>query len=255
VVVPSSPPGLADTLKTGNYTVFAPTDAAFAKLPAGTVVRLCGAPPRDTPTVRSLRPSPPQDALLKDKTRLTEILLFHVAKGKTVSKVRAAAHGCLSRGPSHCLVPQLPTPTDPRASPSLPACLLLSVHCQRQRPDAHHVRDAGRQAPRRRQGAPHVQQPDRIHGPHLVVPSSATHPPGSTTRPALTPDATPCWHTPQWKAVIVVDPKDNGKNGTKLKIGQNCAVVQGLEYEVRGTFIPNGRRSPIWKGEIATAAF
>lgn len=32
------PPGMADTLKTGNYTVFAPTDAAFAKLPAG-----CGA--------------------------------------------------------------------------------------------------------------------------------------------------------------------------------------------------------------------
>jgi len=43
--------------------VFAPTDAAFAKLPAGTV-----------------------DGLLKDKTRLTEILLFHVAKGKTASK-------------------------------------------------------------------------------------------------------------------------------------------------------------------------
>jgi uncharacterized surface protein with fasciclin (FAS1) repeats len=44
-------PGLADTLKSGNYTVFAPTDAAFAKLPAGTV-----------------------EALLKDTTRLKEIL-------------------------------------------------------------------------------------------------------------------------------------------------------------------------------------
>ena len=39
-------------LTSGNYTVFAPTDAAFAKLPAGTV-----------------------DALLKDKTRLSQILV------------------------------------------------------------------------------------------------------------------------------------------------------------------------------------
>jgi uncharacterized surface protein with fasciclin (FAS1) repeats len=43
--------GLADTLQSGNFTVFAPTDAAFAKLPAGTV-----------------------DGLLKDKKRLSEIL-------------------------------------------------------------------------------------------------------------------------------------------------------------------------------------
>jgi hypothetical protein len=37
-----------------------------------------------------------------------------------------------------------------------------------------------------------------------------------------------------WKAVLCVDPEMNGKNGKPLKIGQNCAVVQGLEYEVRG---------------------
>jgi uncharacterized surface protein with fasciclin (FAS1) repeats len=29
--------GLVDTLKSGTYTVFAPTDEAFAKLPAGTL--------------------------------------------------------------------------------------------------------------------------------------------------------------------------------------------------------------------------
>lgn len=41
-----------------KVTVFAPTDAAFAKLPAGTV-----------------------DALLKDIPKLTDILKFHVVKG------------------------------------------------------------------------------------------------------------------------------------------------------------------------------
>ena len=46
----------------------------------------------------------------------------------------------------------------------------------------------------------------------------------------------------KWKVVICVDEKENGKNGAKLKIGQRCAVVQGLDYEVRGTSIPNGRR-------------
>ncbi len=48
--------GLADTLSgTGPFTVFAPTDAAFAKLPKGTV-----------------------DALLKDPEKLKAILLYHV---------------------------------------------------------------------------------------------------------------------------------------------------------------------------------
>lgn len=43
----------------GPFTVFAPTDAAFAKLPAGTV-----------------------DALLKDPKKLASILTYHVVSGK-----------------------------------------------------------------------------------------------------------------------------------------------------------------------------
>jgi len=55
--------GLVDTLKSpGPYTVFAPTDEAFAKLPEGTV-----------------------DALLKDIPKLKNILLFHVAEGKMMA--------------------------------------------------------------------------------------------------------------------------------------------------------------------------
>ncbi|MFN2315546.1 MAG: fasciclin domain-containing protein [Gemmatimonadales bacterium] len=51
--------GLVDVLKgAGPFTVFAPTDAAFAKLPAGTV-----------------------EALLKDKEKLTAILTYHVVAG------------------------------------------------------------------------------------------------------------------------------------------------------------------------------
>jgi uncharacterized surface protein with fasciclin (FAS1) repeats len=51
--------GLVDTLKgKGPFTVFAPTDEAFAKLPAGTV-----------------------EALLKDKDKLTAILTYHVVPG------------------------------------------------------------------------------------------------------------------------------------------------------------------------------
>lgn len=54
---------LVETLKgEGPYTVFAPTDEAFAKLPEGTV-----------------------EALLKDKEALTEILLYHVVSGKVTS--------------------------------------------------------------------------------------------------------------------------------------------------------------------------
>ena len=56
--------GLVDTLKgAGPYTVFAPSDAAFAKLPAGTV-----------------------DTLLKDpKGKLSDILKYHVVAGKVTA--------------------------------------------------------------------------------------------------------------------------------------------------------------------------
>lgn len=54
---------LVDTLKgSGPFTVFAPTDDAFAKLPAGTV-----------------------DALLKDIPKLTKILTYHVVSGKVMA--------------------------------------------------------------------------------------------------------------------------------------------------------------------------
>ncbi|MEO8157213.1 MAG: fasciclin domain-containing protein [Betaproteobacteria bacterium] len=55
--------GLVDTLKgPGPFTVFAPTDEAFAKLPAGTL-----------------------DALLKDKKKLAAILTYHVVPGKVMA--------------------------------------------------------------------------------------------------------------------------------------------------------------------------
>jgi uncharacterized surface protein with fasciclin (FAS1) repeats len=51
--------GLVDTLKSkGPFTVFAPNDDAFAKLPEGTV-----------------------EGLLKDIPKLTEILKYHVVNG------------------------------------------------------------------------------------------------------------------------------------------------------------------------------
>ena len=57
--------GLVDTLKgAGPFTVFAPTDAAFAKLPAGTVEDL-------------LKP--------ENKAKLTAILTYHVVPGKVMA--------------------------------------------------------------------------------------------------------------------------------------------------------------------------
>ena len=57
--------GLVDTLKgAGPFTVFAPTDAAFAKLPAGTVESL-------------LKP--------ENKAKLTAILTYHVVPGKVMA--------------------------------------------------------------------------------------------------------------------------------------------------------------------------
>ncbi|MBL8377005.1 MAG: fasciclin domain-containing protein [Burkholderiales bacterium] len=62
--------GLIDTLKgKGPFTVFAPTDAAFAKIPKAQL-----------------------DALLADKAKLTSVLTYHVVPGKVMSKdVKAGA--------------------------------------------------------------------------------------------------------------------------------------------------------------------
>lgn len=55
--------GLVDTLKgKGPFTVFAPTDDAFAKIPKADL-----------------------DALLKDKAKLTAVLTYHVVPGKVMA--------------------------------------------------------------------------------------------------------------------------------------------------------------------------
>ncbi len=55
--------GLIDTLKgAGPFTVFAPTDAAFAKIPSADL-----------------------EALLKDKAKLTAVLTYHVVAGKVMA--------------------------------------------------------------------------------------------------------------------------------------------------------------------------
>lgn len=55
--------GLVDTLKgKGPFTVFAPTDAAFAKIPKADL-----------------------DALIKDKAKLTAVLTYHVVPGKVMA--------------------------------------------------------------------------------------------------------------------------------------------------------------------------
>jgi uncharacterized surface protein with fasciclin (FAS1) repeats len=64
--------GLVDTLKgTGPFTVFAPTDEAFAKLPAGTVADL-------------LKP--------ENKQKLISILTYHVVSGKVLAKQVVKLH-------------------------------------------------------------------------------------------------------------------------------------------------------------------
>jgi len=55
--------GLIETLKgKGPFTVFAPTDAAFAKIPKADL-----------------------DALIKDKAKLTAVLTYHVVPGKVMA--------------------------------------------------------------------------------------------------------------------------------------------------------------------------
>jgi uncharacterized surface protein with fasciclin (FAS1) repeats len=59
--------GLGDTLADGGpFTVFAPTDEAFAKLPAGTV-----------------------ESLLADPAKLTTVLTYHVVPGRVTAAYAA----------------------------------------------------------------------------------------------------------------------------------------------------------------------
>ena len=63
--------GLAETLQgDGPFTVFAPTDAAFAKLPAGTV-----------------------EGLLANREKLASILTFHVVPGKVMASDIVKSNG------------------------------------------------------------------------------------------------------------------------------------------------------------------
>ena len=62
--------GLVETLKgAGPFTVFAPTDAAFAKVPKATL-----------------------DGLLADKAALTKVLTYHVVAGKVMAADVKAGH-------------------------------------------------------------------------------------------------------------------------------------------------------------------
>ena len=64
LVVALKEAGLVETLKgKGPYTVFAPTDAAFAKIPKDQL-----------------------DALLNDKAKLTKVLTYHVVPGSVMAK-------------------------------------------------------------------------------------------------------------------------------------------------------------------------
>ena len=64
LVVAIEAAGLTQTLQgKGPFTVFAPTDEAFAKLPPGTL-----------------------DALLNDKAKLSKILTYHVVSGEVMAK-------------------------------------------------------------------------------------------------------------------------------------------------------------------------
>ncbi len=74
--------GLVDTLKgKGPFTVFAPTDEAFAKLPKADL-----------------------EALLKDKAKLTAVLTYHVVAGQVMAKdvkagpVKSVQGGSLTLG-------------------------------------------------------------------------------------------------------------------------------------------------------------
>lgn len=76
LVAAVSAAGLVDTLKSpGPFTVFAPTDEAFAKLPAGTVESLL---------------------LPENKDQLVQILTYHVVAGEVPASRLAGSRGSIT---------------------------------------------------------------------------------------------------------------------------------------------------------------
>jgi uncharacterized surface protein with fasciclin (FAS1) repeats len=67
---------LVDTLDNGEYTVFAPTDDAFAKLPQATI-----------------------DSLKTDSAKLNSILTYHVVKGRIAPNTIDGTHQTLQGAP------------------------------------------------------------------------------------------------------------------------------------------------------------
>ena len=73
--------GLVGTLDSGTYTVFAPTDAAFAKLPKSQL-----------------------NALLADKKTLRWVLLYHVVPGRQPADTLTALRAVKTVGGEHVIV-------------------------------------------------------------------------------------------------------------------------------------------------------
>ena len=77
---------LVDTLKgEGPFTVFAPTDEAFAKLPSGTL-----------------------EGLLADKAKLAKVLTYHVVPGKIMSSDLAGVASLKTVEGSDLMVADIP---------------------------------------------------------------------------------------------------------------------------------------------------
>jgi uncharacterized surface protein with fasciclin (FAS1) repeats len=90
--------GLAETLQgAGPFTVFAPSDAAFAKLPAGTL-----------------------DGLLADKAELASILTYHVVSGRVsaadLMKTNGAKPATVNGQPLDIVVAEGRSPSTRRTS-------------------------------------------------------------------------------------------------------------------------------------------
>ena len=100
---------LYDTLsKEGPYTIFAPTDEAFANLPSGTL-----------------------ENIIQNKEKLTEILTYHVIPNKIRAKEVATLKNCKTINGRLCMLLNMSTfsesPPDsvPTVTPERQSCILF----------------------------------------------------------------------------------------------------------------------------------